>query len=353
MEVLPVPAGPTRSNPVGTGTLSLSASRASISRIRFRRSRSTAAGRTRSPQSTAFTSGRSWPPLSSNARCKVSHFNSTILKGGNRRCLIDQTAEFRSAPAWRTLCKGVDRERRPQPLGELGGKDLSPRGFVGEIHANLLVEPHIPHQRLIQPVIEVRRGHENEPGGSAILIDALHQFGDHRVVEPGASPDIVVSAQLLALGAYRIDLVEEEQHRAVCIGPRKCLPNVRLTIADPALNETGRLRVPVVDLELARRRLGQEGLARSARSVQKNAVLNHPVLFESLGVKPVLHDRADAALLIVHTADVSKCPRRDVRPSGLLVRSVASSPCGSLYGTDIWSMADYEDQTANSHSPQK
>ena len=135
----------------------------------------------------------------------------------------------------------------------------------------------------------------------------------------------------------------------MCVSPGKCLPDVRLTTADPALNETGWLRVPVVDLEFARRRLGQEGLARSTRSIQKNAVLNHPVLFESLGVKPVLHDRADAALLIVHTADVSKCPRRDVGPSGLLVLSVASSPCGGLYGTDAWSMADYEDQTANSN----
>jgi hypothetical protein len=35
-----------------------------------------------------------------------------------------------------------------------------------------------------------------------MLIDALHRFCDYRVVSPGASANVVISAQLLALGAY-------------------------------------------------------------------------------------------------------------------------------------------------------
>ena len=72
------------------------------------------------------------------------------------------------------------------------------------------------------------------------------------------------------------------------------------------------------------------------------------MLFESLGIKPVLHDRADAPLLIVHTADVRKRPRRDVGPSGLAVLPVARSPCGGLYATAVWPVADHEDQAASS-----
>src|ERR1022692_4908836 len=84
--------------------------------------------------------------------------------------------------------------------------------------------------------------------------------------------------------------------------------------------------MPVVDLKLTGRRLGQEGLARAARSIQENAVLNHPVLFEPLGMKPVLYDRVDAPLLLLHPADVRERPRRDVGPSGLAVLPAAETP---------------------------
>jgi len=33
-------------------------------------------------------------------------------------------------------------------------------------------------------------------GGSAILVDAWHQFRDHRVVQPGASPGRAVGAEI-------------------------------------------------------------------------------------------------------------------------------------------------------------
>src|SRR5579872_3592235 len=59
---------------------------------------------------------------------KVSHFNSTILKGGNRCCLIDQTAEFRSAPAWRTLCKG--RPRTASTASWRAGRKGSERAWL-------------------------------------------------------------------------------------------------------------------------------------------------------------------------------------------------------------------------------
>ena len=54
-------------------------------------------------------------------------------------------------------------------------------------------------------------------------------------------------------------------------------------------------------------------------------------------------------LLIVHTADVGKCPRRDVGPSGLLVLSVASSSRGGLYPADVWPVAEHENQAADSN----
>jgi hypothetical protein len=47
--------------------------------------------------------------------------------------------------------------------------------------------------------IKICSGHPNKPGGSAILIDALHQFCDQRVVKPGGATKVVISAQLLAL----------------------------------------------------------------------------------------------------------------------------------------------------------
>src|ERR1017187_2799748 len=106
--------------------------------------------------------------------------------------------------------------------------------------------------------------------------------------------------------------------------------------------------MPVVDLKLTGRRLGQEGLARAARSIQENAVLNHPVLFEPLGMKPVLYDRVDAPLLLLHPADGRERPRRDVGPSGLAVLPAARSPCGDLDPTAVWPAADYEDQAASS-----
>src|ERR1039458_7974249 len=64
-------------------------------------------------------------------------------------------------------------------------------------------------------------------------------------------------------------------------------------------------------------------------------------------MKPVLYDRADALLLLLHPADVRERPRRDVGPSGLAVLPAARSPCGDLDTTALWPEADYEDQAAS------
>jgi hypothetical protein len=101
---------------------------------------------------------------------------------------------------------------------------------------------------------------------------------------------------------------------------------------------------PVVDTELTSGRLGQEGLARAARFIQENAILNYSVLFESLGMKPILYDRADPPLLLVHAANVGKRSHRDVGPSGLAVLAVTGSPSGSFYTTTAGPMSDHEDQ---------
>src|ERR1700677_3470744 len=90
------------------------------------------------------------------------------------------------------------------------------------------------------------------------------------------------------------------------------------------------------------------GLACVARSIQKNAVLNFTERVQFVGKKPVLHHRADAPLLVVQSSDVGKCPSGDVGPSGLRVLPVAQSPCGGPYAMTVWTMADYEDQAANS-----
>src|ERR1035438_1873624 len=70
--------------------------------------------------------------------------------------------------------------------------------------------------------------------------------------------------------------------------------------------------------------------------------------FESLGMKPVLHNRADAPFLVVESSDVRKRPCRDIGPSGLRALPVFNSPSGGLYAVALWPVAAHEDQPADS-----
>ena len=102
--------------------------------------------------------------------------------------------------------------------------------------------------------------------------------------------------------------------------------------------------------ELTGRRLGQEGLARATRAIQKNAVLRHPMLFESLGMKTVLHHGADAPLLVFQSSDIGERARRNVGSPGLRVVPAAQAPRGGQRTITLWPVADYEKQTANGDS---
>ena len=178
---------------------------------------------------------------------------------------------------------------------------LAPR-HVGRGDEDLAVEAARAQQRAVELLEQVRGGDHDEVVGRG---EAVHL--DQQLVEGLLALGVVVRAALAADG---VDLVDEDDRRAVVAGDLEQPPDARRAEAGEHLDERGgRLRVEV-RARLLRAGLGQQRLAGAGRAVQQDAARHLGAeLLEARRVAQELDDLLELGLRLVGAGDLGPADR--------------------------------------------
>mmetsp|Transcript_28707 Transcript_28707/g.70707 ORF Transcript_28707/g.70707 Transcript_28707/m.70707 type:complete len:322 (-) Transcript_28707:550-1515(-) len=188
---------------------------------------------------------------------------------------------------------GVDAEL---DLLEVGHEDLLAPADVGQVDQDLPVEAARAHQRVVEDVGAVGGGEDHD---AARRVEAVHL--DQQLVER-VLPLVVGAGEPAApaLAAHRVDLVDEDDARRERARLRKEVTHAARADADKHLDEVGARDAEEGHRRFARRRLGQQRLARARRADEQRA-LGHAraELCELLRVLEELDELGDLELGLV------------------------------------------------------
>ena len=179
---------------------------------------------------------------------------------------------------------------------------------VGRVHRHVAVEAAGPQQGRVQNVGPVGGGDHDD---ARVGVEAVHL--DQQLVQ-GLLALVVAAAQArAALAAHGVDLVNEDQRRAVGLGGVEQVADAGCADADEHLHEVRAGDVEERHARLAGDGAGQHGLAASGRAEQQDALGDLGAQrLELLGVLQELDDFLQFLLGLVHAGDVVKRDFGDV-----------------------------------------
>ncbi|RUP49633.1 LOW QUALITY PROTEIN: hypothetical protein BC936DRAFT_141968 [Jimgerdemannia flammicorona] len=150
---------------------------------------------------------------------------------------------------------------------EVNLEDLGATLNIRSVDGNVTIEAAGTHQRRVQDVRPVGAGQDDH-----VLAGSKTVHLDQELVERTLA--LIVATELPALAARladRVDFVHEDDARRVLLRRRKQVPHTRRANAYKHLDEFGTGDAQEGDAGFARRRLGQECLARAGRPGEDGA----------------------------------------------------------------------------------
>ena len=190
-----------------------------------------------------------------------------VPPGGQDRGLVDEVREVRAGEAGRLLGDALDVDRLVERLA-LGVdlEDRRPAAHVGPVEDDLAVEPAGPQQGRVEDVRPVGGGDDDHV---RVRVEAVHL--DEDLVE-GLLALVVRAAEAgAALAADGVDLVDEDDARAVPLGLVEQVADAAGADADEHLDELGAGDREERHAGLAGDRPGQQRLAGARRADQQHA----------------------------------------------------------------------------------
>ena len=180
---------------------------------------------------------------------------------------------------------------------------IATRPFMsGPVEDDLAVEAARPQQRRIEDVGPVRRGDDDDAG---VGVEAVHL--DEDLVE-GLLALVVATAEAgAALAADRVDLVHEDDARAVALGLVEQVADAAGADADEHLDELRAGDAEERHAGLAGHRPRHEGLAGAGRAHEQHAPRDPGAEgVELLGILQELDDFLELGLGLVHAGHVGE-----------------------------------------------
>ena len=184
-------------------------------------------------------------------------------------------------------------------------QDLLATLQVGAVHDDLAVEAPGPHERGVEHVGPVRRGHDDH---ALARVEAVHL--DQQLVQGllalvvGAEPRAAHAGASLA---DRVDLVEEDQRRRLLLRLLEQLADPSGAQPDEHLDELRARHEEERDVRLAGDRAREQGLAAPGRTQQQHALGDAPAEpLVLLRVRQEVDDLAELVLGLVHARDVGE-----------------------------------------------
>ena len=218
----------------------------------------------------------------------------------------------------------------------------APAGQVGAGHRDLAVEASRPQQRRVEDVGAVG-GRDQDHAGAVAEAVHLHQQLVQRLLAL-----VVAAAQPGAtLSADRVDLVDEDDARAVLLRLLEQVTHPRCTDTDEHLDEVGAGDGEERHAGLARHGARQQGLAGSRRAVEQHALGDLGA--ERLIPRRVLQEVLDLVELLdrlIGAGDVGECGLGHVlvQHLGAGLTESEAHPGAALHAGEHHEQADQQQQ---------
>jgi hypothetical protein len=230
------------------------------------------------------------------------HDHVAVLAGGEDRSLVAEVGEIGARQAGGLAGDQAEVDVADRLAPRVHAHDLLAAGDVGRGDEDLAVEAARAQQRRVELLEQVGRGDDHEVVGR---LEAVHL--DQQLVERLLALGVVVRA---ALTADRVDLVDEDDRRALLARHREQPADARGPEAGEHLDEGGGRLREEVRARLVRHGLGQQRLARPGRAVEQDAARDlRPELPEALGVAHELDDLLQLGLGLVAAGDLVPADR--------------------------------------------
>ena len=221
--------------------------------------------------------------------------------------LVDQVGEVGAGEARRAAGEVVEVDRLVERLAlDVDVEDLAPALDVGAVEDDLAVEAARAQERGVEDVGAVGGGDDDDV---RVRVEAVHLDQDLvqgllalvvRAAEPGA-----------ALPADRVDLVDEDDARAVALGLLEQVAHAAGADADEHLDELGAGDGEERHARLAGDRPGEERLAGARRADQQHAARDAGAeRVELLGVLQELDDLGQLLLRLFDAGHVGEGDHR-------------------------------------------
>ncbi|MPM31941.1 hypothetical protein SDC9_78498 [bioreactor metagenome] len=191
-----------------------------------------------------------------------------VVTGGQQGRLVQHVGQVRAGEAGRTLRDGGQIDVRGHRLaGRVHLEDLLPALHIRRLDRDLPVEPTRAQQRGVEHVGAVGGGDQDD---LAVHVEAVHL--DQQLVE-GLLALVVTAAHAgTAVPADSVDLVDEDDGRAVLLGLLEQVADPGGTDADEHLDEVGAGDREERHAGLAGDRAGQQRLAGAGRAVEQHTL---------------------------------------------------------------------------------
>ena len=226
-----------------------------------------------------------------------------VPPGGQDRRLVDEVGEVGAGEAGRLLGDALDVDRLVERLA-LGVdlEDRRPAAHVRAVEDDLAVEPTGPQERRVEDVRPVGGGDDDHV---RVRVEAVHL--DEDLVE-GLLALVVRAAEAgAALAADRVDLVDEDDARAVPLGLVEEVADAAGADADEHLDELGAGDREERHARLAGDGPGHQRLAGAGRPDEQHAARDaRAERVELLRVLEELDDFLELGLGLVDAGDVAE-----------------------------------------------
>ena len=269
--------------------------------------------------------------------------DGAVLAGGQQRRLVDDVGQVGAGHADGPLGQPVEIGVRADRLA-LGvhPQHRATARQVGVGHRDLPVEAAGPQQRRVEDVGPVGGRDQDDTGAVA---ETVHL--DQQLVQRLLALVVAAAQPGAALAADRVDLVDEDDARAVLFGLLEQVPHARSADADEHLDEVGAGDGEERHTGFTRHRTRQQRLAGPGRPVQQHALGDLGA--QRLVPRRVLQEVLDLVELLDRLVDAGDVGERGlghvlVEQLGAGLAEAEAHPGAALHAGEHHEQADQQQQ---------